>query len=79
MIRLSTQDIDFLCGFKPPLDLEEVLHTARQKGGFVTDDQADALRDFYGDCLQFAGFGPDYQPTLEGQRLERLIDQLFVG
>ena len=79
MIRLSTDDIDFLSAFKPPEDLQEVLNTARLKGGIVTDDEADDLRELCMDCLQVAGFGPDYEPNQKGQRLERLIDQLFVG
>ena len=80
MIRLSSDEIDFLLGaLALPPALLESLERARAKGGHLGDDDADALRDLCGERLQTHGFGPAYKPTEEGKRLERMIDRLFVG
>jgi hypothetical protein len=80
MIRLSSDEIAFLLDVLalPPALLER-LELARAKGGLLGDDDADVLRDLCGERLQTHGFGPAYEATEEGKRLERMIDRLFVG
>lgn len=80
MIRLSSREIDFLLGVLAlPPHLVERLRGAKDQGGSIEDDDADALRDLCGERLQTRGFGPAYEPTEEGRQLERIIDRLFVG
>lgn len=45
----------------------------------VTLDQADQLRDLFGEQLQLVGFDEHYAPTKEGEILESLIDKFFCG
>lgn len=80
MIRLSSDEIDFLLGVLAlPPRLAENLGRARDLGEQIEEDDADALRDLCGERLQTHGFGPGYEPTEEGKQLERMIDRLFVG
>lgn len=80
MIRLSSDEIDFLLGVLAlPPRLVENLGRARDLGEQIEEDDADALRDLCGERLQTHGFGPGYEPTEEGKQLERMIDRLFVG
>lgn len=80
MVQISPDDARFM---RHVLDLNErlrkVLDEATERGGEVTDDDADQLRDLCGERLQTHGFDDDYKPTEEGQQLERLIDKLFIG
>ncbi len=80
MIRLSCEETDFLLKvLELPQSLLENLEQIQNEGGSLGDDDADALRDLCGERLQTHGFGPDYRPTEEGKKLEKMIDRLFVG
>lgn len=80
MIRLSFAEIDFLLRvLSLPPHLVQRLSRAKDMGGHIEDDDADALRDLCGERLQTHGFGPGYAPTEEGEQLEKMIDRLFVG
>lgn len=62
-----------------PDDLRRRLEEARSGGTTLTLEDLDVLRDLCGERLQTHGFKSDYEPTEEGRRLERLIDELFTG
>ena len=80
MIRLSRDEIEFLLETLPlPAQLAENLRKTQTGDGSVEDDDADALRDLCGERLQTHGFGRNYEINEEGERLERMIDRLFVG
>jgi len=80
MIRLSRGEVDFLLRvLELPQSLLETLKQVQIEGGSLGGDAADALRDLCGERLQTHGFGPDYQSTEEGKKLEKMIDRLFVG
>ncbi len=80
MTRVAEQDIDFMMGTLPlPDGLGQRLRLVRAGRAELAADDADLLRDLCGERLQTHGFGPDYEPTEEGRRLERLIDALHVG
>ncbi|MEO1649268.1 MAG: hypothetical protein AAFR32_10695 [Pseudomonadota bacterium] len=40
----------------------------------LTEEHADDLHDRLIDLLDSAGFGPDWEPTSVGLRIEKLID-----
>ncbi len=80
MIRLAPRDIDFMLQVLDlPDGFDRKLRLVRDGRASLTADEADALRDLCGERLQTHGFGPDYEPTEEGRRLEKLIDQLYTG
>ena len=80
MNRLSLEDINYLLAvLEVPIEIRKGLEGLKEKGGMLAPEDADVLRDLCGERLQIYGFGPDYAPTLEGLRLERLIDKLFTG
>jgi NADPH-dependent glutamate synthase beta subunit-like oxidoreductase len=54
-----------------PVQVEKLLETF--------EDIADELRDLCTDRLDEIGFGKNYEPTKEGEKLEDLIDKLFIG
>ena len=43
----------------------------------ISDEDADTIRDICGEQLQKVGFDGDYNPTREGNILERLIDKFY--
>ncbi|MEQ9346698.1 MAG: hypothetical protein RIG26_09675 [Thalassospira sp.] len=45
----------------------------------ITDDMADELRDFCIDLLDTTGFDEHYKLTKAGEKIDELIDKLFVG
>lgn len=45
----------------------------------LSPSDADELRDFCAEKLDVSGFDESYEPTELGKRLERLVDQLFIG
>jgi hypothetical protein len=78
VIRVSTDDINFLANLEPPVDVHKVLRGAERRGGLITAEQAHVLSDFCCECLASFGFDLDYEPTPVGSRLEELIDRLFA-
>jgi hypothetical protein len=61
-------------------DLRERLEVlASEQNKAISDDMADELRDLCADRLDTHGFDEDYNPTEEGERLEFLIDKLYIG
>ena len=44
----------------------------------VEADEADAIRDACGEQLQRVGFDADYNPTRDGEMLEKLVDLFLV-
>lgn len=80
MTRISRDDLAFLLRVLDlPRGLRDRIESAMKGHTELTIDDADALRDLCGERLQTHGFGPGYVPTEEGGRLERLIDELFIG
>jgi hypothetical protein len=68
---------DFICNESIYLIRESV-----RKNGYhyiltITEDNADKLRDIFGEQLQAAGFQKNYQLTEEGKILEELVDKFF--
>lgn len=77
MIRLSKSEVDLLLAVvRLPSALRQRLRSARANDGIVSDDDAVVLQDLCGTRLQTHGFGPDYEPTAEGSKLEAIIDKL---
>ena len=80
MIRISSSDASFMLH---TLEMSErlrgILAPLAEQGGTISDDDADGLRDLCADRLQTHGFDENYQPNQVGQKLEALIDKLFVG
>jgi len=44
---------------------------------FVSEEDADAIRDFLGERLQMEGFDKNYNLTQKGAIIEALIDKFF--
>jgi hypothetical protein len=44
----------------------------------IGDEDADTIRDACGEHLQRVGFDADYNPTPEGEMLEKLVDLFLV-
>lgn len=79
MIYLSRNEIAFILN-KVTLtyDLQQVL-SANKGGCEISDDQADELRDCCIECLDEIGFDDNYELTLDGKKLDELVDKLFIG
>ena len=77
MIRISTHDVSFLDGLKPPVEIHELLHRIEFRGDLITREDADLLIDFCGDCLGRIGFDSDDEPTPAGLYLEGLVDRML--
>lgn len=60
-------------------EISQVLEAIADRGGDIDDDIADELRDMCTDCLDEIGFDENYDLTNDGERLEKLIDKLFIG
>jgi hypothetical protein len=79
-MRLGREDIDFLLRvLELSDDLRRKLQMAAAGQVELSLEDADQLRDLCGERLQTHGFGADYEVTEEGARLEKLIDELFIG
>ncbi|QUJ67398.1 hypothetical protein KDD30_15390 [Photobacterium sp. GJ3] len=79
MIYLSKYDVQFmLMILQLTPDLNQVLQ-AISKGGEITDDHADELRDCCTDKLDAIGFDENFEPTVAGRKLEVLTDKLYIG
>jgi hypothetical protein len=79
-MRLARGDIEFMLHvLELSNDLRHKLEMAAAGQIELSVEDADALRDLCGERLQTHGFGSNYDVTDEGARLERLIDELFVG
>ncbi len=80
MIILNKNDVQFILSLpKLTSDLYAVLTLLTEKGGELNEDIADELRDFCTDCLDEFGLDENYEPTKDGEKLEGLIDKLFIG
>ena len=81
MIDLSLQDIRFMLTVLPlRAGLREKLETlVSVENTIASDDVADDLRDLCAESLNTYGFAENYDPTEEGEKLEALIDKLYVG
>ena len=72
-------DADYLLRVLPlSSNLRASLERFRAGAGALSIDELTDLRELVGQRLQTHGFGPDYEPTPEGRRLEQLIDDLDV-
>ncbi|CAK6716862.1 hypothetical protein HORM4_960004 [Vibrio harveyi] len=60
-------------------EISQVLEAIADRGGDIDDDIADELRDMCTDCLDEIGFDENYDLINDGERLEKLIDKLFIG
>ncbi len=79
MIRLNRDDVLFmLMTLQLTPYLRQVLQSIA-KGGDISDDQADELRDYCTHRLDEIGFDENYELTEEGAKLETLVDKLFIG
>ena len=81
MIILAHRDIQFMLTV---LDLDVSLRKRLGdliplKNKAIPDDIADELRDLCTDRLDRHGFDENYNPTYEGEKLEALIDKLYIG
>ena len=72
-------DADYLLRVLPlSSELRASLERFRAGAGPLSMDELTDLRELVGQRLQTHGFGPDYESTPEGRRLEQLIDDLDV-
>lgn len=79
MIQLNRDDVIFmLTVLQLTPDLSQMLK-AISEGGEISDDQADELRDCCTDRLDEIGFDENYELTTDGEKLEELVDKLFIG
>lgn len=66
-----------------PVGLQSLLFSRETHGDIyllrISSDQADEIRDLCGEQLQLVGFDENYELTAEGEILESLIDQFFIG
>jgi len=80
MITLSKSDIIFMLTIlKLTPELHQVLERLVVSSGEVDEDTAEELRELCTECLDEVGFDENYEPTKDGEKLEELIDKLFVG
>lgn len=79
VMRLQRGEIDFMLrNLGLPGTLRDKLEQAKQGGARLSSSEADTLRDLCGDRMQSHGFDSDMELTEEGQRLESLLDRLFL-
>ena len=80
MTRLCAGDIDFMLDVLDLTDeLRAKLERTQEGQCQLSLEEADKLRDLCGERLQTHGFGPGYELTEEGEKLEALIDRLYAG
>ena len=80
MITLSKTEVLFmLTMLRLTPEMLLVLEVICDKGGVVDDDVADELRDLCTERLDEIGFDESYGLTNDGEKLEKLIDRLFIG
>ena len=80
MITLSKTEVIFmLTMLQLTPELRQLLEVIACRGGDIDDDVADELRDMCTNYLDEIGYDEDYEPTKNGEKLEDLIDKLFVG
>lgn len=81
MIILTLQEIQLmLTVLTLTVDLRERLEgLVSVENKAISDDVADELRDLCTERLDTHGFDESYNPTGEGEKLEALIDKLYVG
>ena len=81
MIILSLREIQFmLTVLNLTVDLRERLEgLVSVESKAISDDVADELRDLCTERLDTHGFDGCYNPTEEGEKLEALIDKLYIG
>lgn len=81
MIVLTLQEIRFmLTVLSLTVDLRERLEALISvQNKVISDDVADELRDLCTERLDPHGFDENYNPTEEGEKLESLIDKLYIG
>lgn len=78
MMALSKNSASYLLGHVHEPSLREALERAAA-GQPLTVDEAAELREFCADLLMSIGFDARYQPNADGNRLEGLIDELYVA
>jgi hypothetical protein len=83
-VRLSGMDVAYLASANfLPAELGRIVDTAERSGDearvlSLDRNTAEHFRDVFTTRLARVGFGPNYEPTSEGKRLEGLIDR-FAG
>ena len=80
MIKVSKDDVQFMLIHLDLLpELLKLLQGCENEKLEITDDQADQLRDLCADKLPLVGFDENYVANDLGNKLEDLIDKLFIG
>lgn len=81
MIILTLQETQFmLTVLTLTVDLRERLKgLISEENKVISDDVADELRDLCSERLDTHGFDENYNLTGEGEKLEALIDKLYIG
>lgn len=82
--ELSRNEYNYLCQATFLDDkYRRSLFSSQQEGDKyslkIPQDQADEIRDLWGEQLQIVGFNEKYELTPEGKILESLVDKFFVG
>ncbi|MCI0382230.1 MAG: hypothetical protein L0207_04165 [Chlamydiae bacterium] len=83
-VELTKNEYDYLCraSFLPSWLKELLISIEKHKNKYllkISENQADRIRDLFGEQLQLVGFDEKYELTLEGKILESLIDKFFIG
>lgn len=78
-IKLSRDDVQFMrLTLRLNPELSQLLQSI-ESGGNVSDEMADDLGDCCTDRLDEIGFDENYALSDDGEKLEYLIDKLFIG
>lgn len=79
MIYLNSDDIKYMLTILDlSYDEKQVLNNQFLSSG-INDDFADDLRDKCTEKLDEIGFDENYKATKDGEKLEYLIDKLYIG
>ncbi len=83
-IKLSRSEYNYLISSDSlPFDCQPLLQsTYRTNSDYqleLSEDKVEDFRDLFGDRLQMFGFDKNYELTKEGELLEGLIDNFYLG
>ena len=83
LIKLNNEEFSYItsAGFLPNEVHNLITHSNKKNSANyilkISEENADILRDLFGEQLQLVGFDENYKLTKEGQILEDLVDKFF--
>lgn len=79
MVQISNNDIEFMLEMLELTSGMRLRLESLSSPANITDDMADELRDCCIHLLDTTGFDEHYKLTKAGEKIDELIDKLFVG